>query len=99
MFVRWFTFMVALPLSAQSVESALRPELASLEALYTELHQKPELSYHETATAARLASELKSAGFEVTSGIGGTGVVGVLRNGAGPTLLIRTDMDGLPVIE
>src|SRR5690349_9930043 len=99
MSVRSLAFLVVLPVCGQSVDSVLSPQLVELEALYKELHQKPELSYHETATAARMASELKAAGFTVTSGVGGTGVVGVLKNGAGPTLLIRTDMDGLPVTE
>ena len=69
------------------------------EALYIHLHQNPELSLRETATAARLADELKQAGFEVTTGVGGTGVVAVLRNGAGPTVMFRTELDGLPVTE
>ena len=72
---------------------------AYLGALFTHFHQNPELSFLETETAKRMAAELKKAGAEVTVGVGGTGVVGVMRNGAGPTLLLRADMDGLPLPE
>ena len=72
---------------------------AHLGALFTHFHQNPELSFLETATAKRMAAELKKAGAEVTTNVGGTGVVGVMRNGAGPTLLLRADMDGLPMPE
>ena len=71
----------------------------SLDALYISLHEKPELAFQETQTAAALASRLKSAGFEVTTGVGGTGVVGILRNGAGPVAMLRTELDALPVTE
>jgi hippurate hydrolase len=74
-------------------------EHASLDALYKHLHTHPELSLKEEATSARLAEELKKVGFEVTTGVGGTGIVGVLENGKGPTVLVRTDMDALPVTE
>lgn len=67
--------------------------------LYRDLHQHPELGFTETRTAAVAARELRDAGFEVTEGVGGTGVVGVLRNGDGPTALLRADMDALPVEE
>ncbi len=70
-----------------------------LTSLYTHLHTNPELSFQETATAARMAAEAKAAGFTVTTGIGQKGVVAVMVNGPGPVLLIRTDMDGLPVKE
>ena len=71
----------------------------SLDALYIDLHKNPELSFHEEKTAAKLASHLRSLGFEVTEHIGGNGVVGLLRNGAGPTVMVRTDMDALPIKE
>jgi amidohydrolase len=67
--------------------------------LYRDLHQHPELAFAETRTAAVMARELRAAGFEVTEGVGRTGVVGVLRNGDGPTVLLRADMDGLPIEE
>lgn len=70
-----------------------------LAALFDYFHRNPELSMLETRTAARLASELRDAGFEVTEGVGGTGVVAILENGPGPLVMMRADMDGLPVEE
>lgn len=67
--------------------------------LYRHFHEHPELSFQERETAARVAQEWKSAGFDVATGIGGTGVVAVLKNGPGPTLMLRTDLDALPVTE
>ncbi|MBA15827.1 MAG: peptidase M20 [Sphingomonas sp.] len=74
-------------------------DMTGLMELYRHLHAHPELSLHETETAALLAGEARKAGFTVTEQVGGTGVVAVLENGPGPTLLIRADMDGLPVTE
>jgi amidohydrolase len=74
-------------------------EYPALEALYKHLHTHPELSYQEEHSAARMAKELRELGFTVTEKIGGHGVVGVFKNGEGPTVLVRTDMDALPVIE
>ncbi|MER6354970.1 amidohydrolase [Streptomyces sp. NPDC001634] len=73
--------------------------VADLEDFYRDLHRHPELSLHEHRTAARLAERLRTAGYETVEGVGGTGVVGVLRNGDGPTVLLRADMDALPVTE
>ena len=67
--------------------------------LYTDLHQAPELSMQEARTSARLADELRRVGAKVTTGVGKFGVVGVLENGPGPVVLVRTDMDALPVTE
>src|ERR1700733_2620598 len=67
--------------------------------LYIDLHQHPELSSHETQTAAKLAARLRGLGYEVTEGVGGTGVVAILKNGAGPTVMLRTELDALPVEE
>jgi len=67
--------------------------------IYEELHRNPELSSHETETAAKLAGHLRSLGYEVTEHVGGTGVVAILKNGAGPTVMLRTELDGLPVEE
>jgi amidohydrolase len=75
---------------------AISPEL---DALYLDLHKTPELSSREEKTAAKLADRLRRLGYQVTTGVGGTGVVGVLRNGTGPTVLLRTEMDALPVEE
>ncbi|HYV27490.1 MAG TPA: amidohydrolase [Candidatus Eisenbacteria bacterium] len=82
-----------------SVQSRIDQEYPNLDKLYKDLHTHPELSYHEEKTAARIAAELKQAGFDVTTKVGGHGVVGVLRNGTGPTILLRTDLDALPVKE
>ena len=84
---------------AQAVKEKINAEYADLEALYKHLHANPELSYNEVKTAARLAKELRDLGFEVTEKVGGTGVVAVMKNGAGPVVLVRADMDGLPVTE
>jgi hippurate hydrolase len=81
------------------IKARVETELPSLEQLYMHLHAHPELSYKEEQTSARLARELRDLGFEVTAKVGGHGIVSVLRNGDGPTVMIRTDMDGLPVVE
>src|ERR1035441_1674568 len=82
-----------------SVQSGVVRECPSLFELYNHLHSHPELSFQETQTAARVAEELRKAGCEVTTGVGKNGVVGVLRNGDGPTVLLRAEMDALPVKE
>lgn len=74
-------------------------ELERLQQLYRHLHANPELSFHEVESAKTMAAQLRAAGFEVVEQVGGTGVVGVLRNGEGPTVLVRADMDALPVPE
>jgi len=81
------------------VKARVAEDYPTLFALYQHLHANPELSLHEEKTAARIAEELRRTGGEVTEKVGGHGVVGVLRNGAGPTLLLRTDLDALPVTE
>src|SRR5580698_4616024 len=68
-------------------------------ALYLDIHQNPELSSHETQTAAKLAGRLRGLGYEVTEHVGGTGIVAILKNGAGPTVMLRTELDALPVEE
>ncbi|GLH72880.1 N-acyl-L-amino acid amidohydrolase [Geothrix limicola] len=83
----------------QAIRAELERHFQSLESLYQDLHRHPELSGHEVKTAAKIADQMKQAGFVVTSGLGGTGVVGVLRNGPGPTLLLRTELDALPLQE
>ena len=87
---------------ASSPGSALRDLerlLPDLEALYKDVHSHPELSMQETRTAGIAADHLRAAGYEVTTGVGKTGVVGLLRNGEGPTVMLRADMDALPVEE
>lgn len=86
--------------AAVAVTAQLNPdEHASLRKLYEELHAAPELSFHEENTSKRLAAEMRAAGFEVTEKVGGWGIVCVLKNGQGRTVLVRTDMDALPVRE
>lgn len=91
--------MVQFTATAQTVDALIEKIYPELDRFYKHLHQNPELSLQEKETSARIATELRSLGYEVTEGIGGYGVVGVLKNGAGPTLLIRTDMDALPMEE
>ncbi|MFE0700583.1 amidohydrolase [Streptomyces sp. NPDC058872] len=79
--------------------SGLTDRLPGLRALYEDLHTHPELAFQEVRTARIVAARLREQGWEVTEGVGRTGVVGVLTNGAGPVVLLRADMDGLPVKE
>ena len=83
----------------EKVQVQLQQEYPSLFELYKHLHSHPELSLYEEQSSARVAQELRDAGYEVTTGVGKHGVVGVLRNGSGPTVLVRADMDALPVKE
>ncbi|MEU7181381.1 MULTISPECIES: amidohydrolase [Streptomyces] len=91
---------ISLPASPYAaVLAPLDARLADLVALYEDLHRHPELGFQETRTAAEAARRLTALGYDVTTGIGGTGVTGVLRNGPGPVVLLRADMDALPVTE
>jgi hippurate hydrolase len=81
------------------IKSSANQEYPSLEQLYKHLHTNPELSLYEEKTAVRIAEELEKAGITVTRNVGGHGVVGVLKNGNGPIVLVRTDLDALPVTE
>ncbi len=83
----------------KAAQEKLAAEMPGLVALYQHLHASPELSFQEEKTAARVAEELRRAGYEVTTGVGKHGVVAVLRNGAGSTVLVRSDLDALPVKE
>jgi hippurate hydrolase len=92
------------PRPAPGVEGAnsdawIAAHIDELDALYKHLHTHPELSFQERETAKRIAAELEKCGVEVTAGVGRLGVVGVLKNGPGPVVLVRTDMDALPVTE
>jgi len=89
----------AVPAAADPIREATQRALPQLIDFYRDFHANPELSLHEVKTAAKLAAEARKAGFEVTERVGGTGVVAVLRNGPGPILMIRADMDALPVTE
>jgi hippurate hydrolase len=87
------------PAGVTAADPWIGTHLDELDSLYKYLHTHPELSFQERETAARLAAELGKAGAEVTSGVGKLGVVGLLKNGPGPVVLVRTDMDALPVAE
>ncbi len=97
-----FSFSTPAPAQAAAQGSAAKEVdgvYPDAQALYLDLHQHPELSGHETETATKLAASLRRAGYEVTEHVGGTGIVAVLKNGAGPTILLRTELDALPVEE
>lgn len=83
----------------KTMSDQLHASYPAVEKLYQELHRAPELAFNEHQTAARLAALAKGLGFEVTTGVGGTGVVALLRNGPGPTVMLRTETDALPVLE
>ncbi len=103
-FAKSLVIAVSLAFGSTAQASELREDIATdyrghLAPLWDHFHQNPELSLMETATAARLAKELRAAGFEVTEKVGGNGIVALMKNGAGPTVMMRADMDGLPVKE
>lgn len=93
----------ALALDVRAVKPGLDAEVAAdyphLLALYEDIHAHPELGFQEKRTAAKLAAEMRALGFQVTEGVGRTGLVAIYRNGAGPTVLVRTELDALPIEE
>jgi len=100
--------IVALPVLAQAADLAntraaighsLDAQYSRIDALYKDIHAHPELGFQEQRTAAKLAAELKALGYEVTEGVGRTGIVGLYRNGPGPTVMVRTELDALPLEE
>src|SRR5271166_4886188 len=100
----WKQFLLFVSLAAAA--SAQAPSSKEVEAaypeahaLYLDIHQNPELSTHEVQTAAKLAGRLRGLGYDVTEHVGGTGVVAILKNGGGPTVMLRTELDALPVEE
>jgi hippurate hydrolase len=104
-----FGLLLALaPVAAQAADVAgaraaisrsLDAQYSRIDALYKDIHQHPELGFQEQRTAAKLAGELKALGYEVTEGVGRTGIVGLYRNGPGPTVMVRTELDALPLEE
>ncbi|PKP66379.1 MAG: amidohydrolase [Alphaproteobacteria bacterium HGW-Alphaproteobacteria-7] len=91
--------LLAAPAQADDLREAVAADLPALVELYQDLHANPELSFQEFETAKKLAARARALGFDVTEGVGKTGVVAVMKNGEGPTVMLRADMDGLPVIE
>ncbi|WP_336986618.1 amidohydrolase [Altererythrobacter aquiaggeris] len=89
----------ASPAQADDLSDGLAGDMPALMEFYRDLHANPELSFEEVETAAKMAARFRTLGFEVTEQVGKTGVVGVMRNGAGPTVMLRADMDGLPLVE
>ncbi|MCP3442453.1 amidohydrolase [Bradyrhizobium sp. CCGUVB14] len=83
----------------QSIEASFERDYPKLDALYKDIHAHPELAFQEEKTAAKLASEMRAAGFEVTEKVGRTGLVALYRNGDGPTIMVRTELDALPMEE
>ena len=98
-----FVSFVVLTASAAFAQSPSSKEVDTVypaaHELYLDLHEHPELSSHEIQTAAKMAERLRGLGYEVTEHVGGTGVVAILKNGAGPTVMLRTELDALPVEE
>lgn len=90
---------LATPAAGQELGAEVQKQMPSLMAIYKDLHANPELSFMEVRSAAILAAEARKLGYKVTEKVGGTGIVAVLENGPGPVVLVRADMDGLPVIE
>jgi amidohydrolase len=104
------TFIFCLLISAAAAAQSVQPappvsaeQMAAIypgvESLYLDLHKSPELAFHEQQTAAKLAERVKALGYEVTTGVGGTGIVAIMKNGPGPTVMMRTELDALPVQE
>jgi amidohydrolase len=99
--------MVALPAHAEidvarlkaAIETSFEADYPKLDALYKDLHAHPELAFEEVKTAARLAAEMRALGFEVTEKVGKTGLVAIYKNGDGPTIMVRTELDALPMEE
>jgi hippurate hydrolase len=101
-FVPVFLLFISTPLIAADnwpTKAQIDPIYPQMESLYEDIHRNPELSLHEVKTAAKMADNLRRLGFDVTTGVGGTGVVGVLKNGPGPTVMIRAELDALPIPE
>src|SRR3954470_23506785 len=102
------SLLALLPGAAQAADMAgtraaiarsLDAQYSRLDALYKDVHQHPELGFQEQRTAAKLAAELKVLGYQVTEGVGETGIVGIYKNGPGPTVMVRTELDALPLEE
>src|SRR5580698_1064043 len=89
----------ALPVAPAKLDAEVQTLIPGLETLYQDIHAHPEIAVHETRTAALLAHQMRRLGFTVTEGVGGTGLVAIYENGPGPTVLVRTELDALPMTE
>src|ERR1700751_6500870 len=102
-----FCSLLALPAHAeldvaklkQSIETSFESDYPKLETLYKDIHAHPEVAFQEVKTAAKLAAEMRALGFEVTEKVGKTGLVAIYKNGEGPTILVRIELDALPMEE
>ncbi|MDZ3831041.1 MAG: amidohydrolase [Sphingopyxis sp.] len=90
---------MAVPATAQTIGEQVEKDMPSLMEIYKDLHANPELSFMEVRSAGVLAAEARKLGFKVTEKVGGTGIVAIMENGPGPVVMVRADMDGLPVTE
>lgn len=95
----WGATGAASPAAAQTIGEQVQKDMPSLMKIYADLHANPELSFMEVRSAGMLAAEARRLGFQVTEKVGGTGIVAVMKNGPGPVVMVRADMDGLPVTE
>lgn len=91
--------LLASPAAAQSLRADIDRDMPSLLTLYRDFHANPELSFEEHKSAAKMAAEAKKLGFDVTTGVGKTGIVAIMKNGSGPVIMLRADMDALPLVE
>ena len=82
-----------------AIEKSVESDYPMLDALYKDIHAHPELAFQEVKTAAKLAAEMRALGFEVTEQVGRTGLVAIYKNGDGPTVMVRTELDALPMEE
>src|SRR5579871_2080050 len=87
------------PALKAKIETSLESDYPKLDALYKDIHAHPEIAFQEEKTAAKLAAEMRALGFEVTEHVGKTGVVAIYKNGDGPTIMVRTELDALPMEE
>src|SRR5258707_5296369 len=90
---------IDVPALKAAIEKSFEADYPKLDALYKELHAHPELAFQEVKTAAKLAAEMRALGFEVTEKVGITGLVAIYKNGDGPTIMVRTELDALPMEE
>jgi amidohydrolase len=90
---------IDVPALKAGIEKSFEADYPKLEALYKDLHAHPELAFEEVKTAAKLAAEMRTIGFEVTENVGKTGLVAIYNNGDGPTIMVRTELDALPMEE
>src|SRR5437660_5793547 len=87
------------PALKSAIETSVEADYSHLDALYKDIHAHPEIAFQEEKTAAKLAAEMRALGFEVTEHVGNTGLVAIYKNGDGPTIMVRTELDALPMEE